>query len=130
MNSKFLKFLRDKKIPLDTPLWRYMRLSAFFLLLRKNIVFIPSLEKLQLDDPKEMRIRQHSVRPNLDPFFKSPEFIQARDWLDKKYHSRFGGSVETTILNSYRMEEWLRQLKIRRCAWCWGRRCSKPTRVR
>jgi len=114
-----VKFVGDQRIQDDTPVWRYMRLSAFFLLLQKNTVFIPSLFKLQKDDPKEMRIRQHSVGTESDSFLKSGVFNEARAWLDKKCRFRDRGSHETTILDSALVNEWIYQLSIRRCAWCW-----------
>ena len=42
----------DLKVPGTAPLWRYMKLSAFLRLIR-GYVFVPSLDTLAADDPKE-----------------------------------------------------------------------------
>ena len=52
-----LKLTQEKEVPIETPLWRYMKLSTFFLLLMKNRVFIPSLKNLQTGNPKELWMR-------------------------------------------------------------------------
>jgi hypothetical protein len=113
-----------KDIPLDTPLWRYMSFGAFFLLLQQNKVFVPSLRKLQEADPKEMRIRQHSVDSMPDAFVHSEPFQKAREWLKAKHRSRTGFDLDhwTSFPNYHNpalIAEWIEQLSVRRCAWCW-----------
>lgn len=118
-----LKFLPGKELPPDTPLWRYMSLGAFFLLLKGNKVFVPSLKKLQEADPKEMRLPLHSDTDS-EQLGRLPVFRDARDWLKTKLLCRTGSDrhpdpdqkeprLEELI------EEWIRQLRIRRLAWCW-----------
>jgi hypothetical protein len=119
-----VKFLHGKNISLDTELWRYMSLGAFFLLLQQNKVFVPTLRKLQEGDPKEMRIRQHSLAAMGDCLVGSEAFKKAREWLKIKHRSRTGFDLDrwcsnANMQNPLLMDEWIEQLSVRRCAWCW-----------
>lgn len=122
-NSMNVKYIPATGIPEETPLWRYMKLSTFFLIL-KGKVFIPSLRKLQESDPKEMRILEHSVMPLGDPFLNSPEFLNAKDWLKAQYRSRTRVDLDRhlddeNVKDVLLLKEWIHQLGARRCAWCW-----------
>lgn len=115
----------EKLMELNTPMWRYMKLSTFLLLL-KGTAFIPLLSKLQEADPKEVRASKHSVGE--DAVWESDEFQKAADWLEKKHTSR---RFDLSKLSHDRcfdpgphlLDEWRFQLSIRRCAWCW---CAPP----
>jgi len=112
-----------KELSLDTSLWRYMSLSGFLLLLRGK-TFIPSLRKLQENDPKELHIREHSVSFLTDAFLDLPEFQRAGQWLKEKRKSRTGFDLDrftkdANLQNKTLVNEWLYQVSIRRCAWCW-----------
>jgi hypothetical protein len=117
------KFLPGKEIPEDTPLWRYMSLGAFFLLLKRNTVFVPSLRKLQETDPKEMRVPLHSGT-DIDHLGRSTSFRDAREWLKAQLFQRTGAKrladadPEEPCLDDL-VKEWIFQLGVRRWAWCW-----------
>jgi len=120
------RFLPGKEISLDTPLWRYMSLGAFFMLLQRNEIFVPSLKKLQESDPKEMLIRRHSLSGTIDRFVHSELFKKAKEWLKKKHRSRTGFDLDSwcdepnsNYHNPALIVEWIEQLSMRRCAWCW-----------
>lgn len=117
-----LKFLPgDKEMEPNTPLWRYMKLSTFLLLL-KGTAFIPLLSKLQQADPKEVRASKHSAGE--EAVRESDAFREAGDWLEKKHTSR---RFDLSNLSNdgcfdpapHRLDEWRFQLSTRRCAWCW-----------
>jgi hypothetical protein len=117
------KFLPGKEIPEDTPLWRYMSLGAFFLLLKRNTVFVPSLRKLQETDPKEMRLPLHSDT-DIDHLGRSMAFRDAREWLKIQLLRRTGArrlgdaDPKEPCLDDL-VKEWIFQLGVRRWAWCW-----------
>ena len=121
-----LKFIPgEKEMELNTPLWRYMKLSTFLLLL-KGTAFIPLLSKLQEADPKEVRASKHSAGE--DAVCKSDVFREAADWLEKKHTSR---RFDLSKLSHdgcfdpgpHLLDEWRFQLSTRRCPWCW---CAPP----
>jgi hypothetical protein len=127
------KFLPGKEIPEDTPLWRYMSLGAFFLLLKRNTVFVPSLRKLQEADPKEMCVASYPGT-EIDQFRSLPAFADARGWLtkllsrtDSERHPDTDGKdqhPDTYWKDQYDedlwlIKEWILQLGVRRWAWCW-----------
>lgn len=117
------KFLPEVTIPEDTPLWRYMSLGAFFLLLKQNTVFVPSLRKLQEADPKEMRLPLHSDT-DIDQLEALPAFRDAKEWLKTKFLCRTGcdrnpdTGPKQPCLDDL-IKEWIFQLGFRRLAWCW-----------
>jgi hypothetical protein len=119
-----LKFIPGKGLPPDTPLWRYMSLGGLFLLLKSNQVFVPTIRKLQEAEPKEMRVRQHSSVGMPDCLVGSEPFQNAREWLKDKHRSRKGFDLDhlcpdAGMQNPSLVEEWISQLAMRRCAWCW-----------
>src|SRR6266581_3374068 len=112
-----LRFLPGKDLPHDTPLWRYVSFGAFFLLLQRNEIFVPSLKKLQEADPKEMLIRRHSLAGTIDWFVHSDPFQKAREWLKQKYRSRTGFDLDPwcpdpSMQNPFLVDEWIGQLSV------------------
>jgi hypothetical protein len=121
----------EKEMEPNTPLWRYMSFGAFFLLLQRNKVFVPLLTKLQEADPKEMRMSQRSLNSMPGGFVHSEPFQQAREWLKEKHSARTGFDLErwTAAPNCHNpmlIEEWIWQLGVRRCAWCWFSPAKPP----
>ena len=127
------KFLPRRNIPEDTPLWRYMSLGAFLLLLKRNKVFVPSLRKLQEADPKEMSVASYPGT-EIDQLRSSPAFADARGWLTKLLSRTDSERHPDTDRkdqhpDTYRkdqhdedlllIDEWILQLGVRRWAWCW-----------
>ncbi len=115
-----LKFLPGMDVPLDTPLWRYMKLSTFFLLL-KGKTFIPVLRKLQEGDPQEGQILRGS--PWDEDLLGLDQFIKAWDWLKKTHRTR-RFDLDKLPLHGHQhgvllLDEWRYQLSTRRCVWCW-----------
>lgn len=96
-----------------------MSVGAFFLLLRRNKVFVPSLRKLQEADPKEMRVSQHSDAA-MDRFRHSALFHGARKWLKTRSSRRPNADRNDQHMEDLSLiEEWIQQLSVRRYAWCW-----------
>jgi hypothetical protein len=117
------KFLPGKEILEDTPLWRYMSLGAFLLLLKQNRVFVPSLTKLQEADPKEMHLPLHSDT-DIDYLGRSTAFRGAREWLKTQLlgrtrAKRIPDTAPKEPCFDDLIEEWVLQLGARRLAWCW-----------
>jgi len=113
--------LGEKEMEPNTPLWRYMKLSTFLLLL-KGTAFIPLLSKLQEGDPKEGRASTCSTGE--DEVWESDVFQKAVPWLEKKHTSRRFDLSEFAQARGFTskphlLNEWRFQLSIRRCAWCW-----------
>jgi hypothetical protein len=117
--------MSGKKLPSSTALWRYVSFGAFFLLLKRNRVFVPLLRKLQGADPKEMCVDSYPDK-DIDKLRSSPAFRGAREWLKTKLLSRTGSDrhPDTDRKNQHfedlsLIDEWILQLGARRWAWCW-----------
>jgi hypothetical protein len=128
-----LKFMPGKDIPRDTPLWRYMSVGAFFLLVQQNKVFVPTLRQLQEAAPKEMRVPLHSDR-FIHQLRSLAAFREAREWLKTKLRARTGSSLhpdtdrnEQYVEDLSLIDEWIYQLSIRRYTSCWFSPSKPPS---
>ena len=109
----------------DASLWRYMKLSTFLSLLR-GTVFIPSLEKLGADDPKEGFLPWASPSSDdLCSFVAEKRLLDStKAWLLEKataqdlhdigFHQASPGGTELILLRI-----WYHELQKRRAIWCW-----------
>ena len=81
-------------ITADTPLWRYMELSKFMLLLEGR-AFIPTLGTLKRDaDPKEAGLPSHS-QPHLpELLFEGKPGEEFRSWLAGRGEESRAGTGE------------------------------------
>ena len=102
----------------DAELWRYMRLSAFLLLLRGKL-FVPTIAQLRHDDPTEAR----NVCPATQSYFDNLSEVD-RGWLLSR-----STSIERRLIEhpnagpdqkarTFR-DIWDRELADRRRIWCW-----------
>jgi hypothetical protein len=106
----------------DTLLVRYMKLETFLLLLRRDLVFIPTLQLLQSADRFEGNIsiiagsHDSTMRPIVSPH---------RKWLLKAAGSP--NIISTTkkpsdqFILALAAESWRKELAKRRLIWCWNR---------
>jgi len=122
-NSETLKVAESDR------LWRYMKLTTFFFLLR-GWVFIPSLKKLRDGEPKEGLVPWAS--PMADDISlgiaDDPLWQGAGSWLDEKVKETRERHPDDFRVNGpfcgehkARLEVWYRELEKRRMAWCWHR---------
>src|ERR1035441_2991995 len=128
-----IKIIEGDNIRPDTPLWRYMELSKFTMLLEGR-AFIPALGTLKRDaDPKEASLPLHSQPYLPELLFEGKPGEEFRNWLaGRGEESRTdtgrtpresdeapsADSVPRWLDTPY--DEWLRQLSSRRAIWCWG----------
>jgi hypothetical protein len=124
----------------DTPLWRYMELSKFMMLLAGK-VFIPTVSTLKKDaDPKEAGLPSHSELDLPELLFEGkpgeePKPAQGfRIWLARRGEESRAGTGRTTpesnqassatadprSSNATLYDVWLKHLSARRAVWCWG----------
>jgi hypothetical protein len=107
-----------KRLPDDPVIFRYMRLSAFVMLLEGE-VFVPTISKLQSNDPLESKLPLNSYRYCED--FIASLSPTDRSWLEKKVEPGFENLVQSGAEKGprYLTEAWVTELSKRRCAWCW-----------
>jgi hypothetical protein len=110
-------------IPDDTRIVRYMKWSAFFMLLCGR-VFLPSLRTLQAVDTHEGRLPSHlfdkyyghHLRTILEPH---------EDWLRIRAEvpevPKESGHSSNYAYFQFLADIWLAELEKRRCVWCWNR---------
>lgn len=120
----------DESLNHEESIWRYMSLSAFFMLLEKKQVWVPSLAGLRDDcDPNEGRL------PEREDFFPEADcdhhFDQKTDsWLRSKADPDDDAELEGNRIHSEESDTfindrpillriWLREIAKRRCVWCW-----------
>ena len=106
----------------DTQLIRYMKLSAFLLLL-DNRLFIPNLKLLQAQDRRESRIPQELLGPTywqkMSEVVSPHEQALLRITAGPKRWKRVGSTLKADP--RFLAERWLEELAKRRCVWCWNR---------
>jgi hypothetical protein len=103
------------------PITRYMRLSAFLMLIRTGDLFIPTLTKLRKDDPFESLVPSKTYfrfAENFDPIFEATirDRLKTKmpEWM--RQHVAVNSDNEPNYLF---VETWLYQLARLRCIWCW-----------
>lgn len=112
----------------ETVLIRYMKLSAFMLLLA-NKVFIPSLRTLQGIDKLESRVSEEiwpdgyweQIREILEP---NEQWLLGKAKFPKEKYPLFlrvPGQDHSIGSLRFLGQTWLRELAIRRSAWWWNR---------
>ena len=115
--------VQNSELDPDRPIFRYMRLPAFLMLLSDE-VFIPTLATLRKSDPLESRL-PYLCYPRFSTHFSPLTDSDAIEWLKKKMpkwkldniklneveYPEFGGR--------FYVETWLDELANRRCIWCW-----------
>jgi hypothetical protein len=107
----------DGELPLDKPIWRYMKLSTLLYLLMEKRSFIPKLSLLRQDDINEGRLSFQE--PGSRVVFERQEALkEAKDWL-----LRSSGKDPSWRRNSQLHPDlvqcWHDELADRRCVWCW-----------
>ena len=113
----------ERELPADWPIFRYMRLPAFLLLLRGE-AFIPTLATLRKSDPLESRLPLLCY-PRFAAHFSSLWDDGAADWLLKKmpkWKADYVLANQAAHFDSaarFYIETWLDELAARRCIWCW-----------
>lgn len=105
------------ELPDHAPLWRYMKLSTFLLLLEGK-AFFPSVATLRRDDPLECVCDEDTVWLQNELSRDPGRYQEMCAWLDgwlKKYGA---GDVGSSSFYHYERNyiEMLRQL---RAVWCW-----------
>ena len=129
-----MKIIEGADIRVDTPLWRYMELSKFMMLLAGK-VFIPTLGTLKKDaDPKEAILPSRSELYLPELLFEGGPGEGFRNWAalrgeeshaDKERRIRQSdqakrANADPRAPNDILYDEWLRCLSARRAIWCWG----------
>ncbi|HYJ07150.1 MAG TPA: hypothetical protein VEX43_18620 [Chthoniobacterales bacterium] len=89
----------------DTKLWRYIRLSTLFLMMTKKHVFVPTVETLRKTDPLESSM---FCGKTLECFKQLDS--SSKKWLTKNRKKRTREALFSV---------WKREIRWRRCAWCW-----------
>jgi hypothetical protein len=107
----------DGELPLEAPLWRYMKISTLLYLLIEGRSFIPKLSLLRQDDVNEGRVsfQEPSCRVVLE---RQEALREASAWLlrpdGRDPHWRRGSSLPPNLVQC-----WHDELAGRRCVWCW-----------
>jgi len=102
--------------------WTFSRYISFpsFLTLLQGRAFIPSFGNLRLTEPTELSIPSVSHEDLAMWAFDKPTFREAELWLQRQYERRTGAEFKDHELKDRLfMGEWIEQLSLRRCAWCW-----------
>ena len=118
-----VEVLQDEGCPLPecTPLWRYMRLSAFFALL-DGYAFFPAVRHLHGGDPMEGE--PVCDVPAIIAEFCKTDLAAINQWLTGKAKTwekrhlddkRCGAGFRSRLAVSI----WVRELAKRRAVWCW-----------
>ncbi len=117
MPAKSLDLKLNGVLPLEAPIWRYIKLSTLLYLLTEERSFIPKLALLRQDDINEGRssFQTPSFRAVLE---RQQALASSKEWL-----LRPGGKDPSWRRNS-RLEPnlvqcWHDELADRRCVWCW-----------
>lgn len=105
--------LIGSKIQPHTPLWRYMKVSTFLLLLEGK-AFFPSVNTLQKEDPMEGSLFCDEAWLNgmLYDLKGETEFNNLDSWLKGEFH----GWENEIAPFSYR---YTKSIQKRRAVWCW-----------
>ena len=106
------------ELPENVELWRYMRLSAFLMLLRGK-VYVPTIAELRRGDPVESRSLCTRTREYFDDL---PE--PDREWLLARANEHEKVAInhpDTEAREKARtfVRIWDRELAERRRIWCW-----------
>ncbi len=113
----------DQSTPGDHPITRYMRLTAFLMLLQGKL-FIPTLATLRKSDPFESNLPSrvfYRFHTRFDPIFQEENrtwlFAKMPKWLQD--HMSLNQDNVPNLTGEYYVQPWLDQLARRRCIWCW-----------
>ena len=114
-----LRTIEGEGIRPETPLWRYMELSKFMMLLAGK-GFIATLATLRKDaDPKETIVASKSEDvPEL--LFSGEPGDDLRKWLRLHSPPGCGNAEPASAWSLTEFDEWLAHLGARRAVWCWG----------
>lgn len=113
----------ERQLHINQPIYRYMRLPAFLMLLTGE-TFVPTLATLRKSDPLESRLPllcYPRFASHFLPLFESG----VMDWLLKKmpkWKANYLQVNQAEYFDSagrYYVEAWLDELANRRCIWCW-----------
>jgi hypothetical protein len=120
-----VQVLNPDELPAHAPLWRYMKLSTFFLLLRGS-AFFPSVTTLRAHDPMEGSLYPDGpwLIHRISELGGEDGAGAVDDWLESK-----ASEFERTLWQSnrenpftgtrMRTEIYARELSRRRAIWCW-----------
>jgi hypothetical protein len=105
----------------DEPLWRFLKLPPFFVLLEGSLS-LPTLANLQKGDPEEGNAFVN-IAPDGAPVV---DLSSIEDWLERNATEAERAEIKAnTAANSYPqrtfVQIWKRELAKRRCVWCWHR---------
>ena len=107
----------DGELPLDKPIWRYMRVSTLLYLLLEERSFVPKLSLLRQDDVNEgcLSFQEPSSQVILE---RQGALTEAKEWLlrpsGKDPQWRRGSDLHPDLVRC-----WHDELADRRCVWCW-----------
>ena len=106
------------ELPETAELWRYMRLSAFLMLLRGK-VYVPTIAELRRGDPNEARMISKETKAY---FANLPE--PDGNWLLGHATEQENKIIEASGTEAPQkartfMRIWDRELAERRAVWCW-----------
>ena len=111
----------DALLPGNTPLWRYMKLSTFFMLLEGK-AFFPSVATLQRADPLEGDLvpDPESLMSRLDSVCKK-KAKELHQWLEQHTEDwqKVADSTDGNQRRKFLAEAYIRELAKRRAVWCW-----------
>ena len=104
-------------------LWRYMKLSTFFLLMRGKAWF-PSVASLRSGDPLEGMLADSLAPELVSELMKSPDTDILDQWLldslpdsMRSFHNLNKGNP--SLLSNLLAKQYTHNLARRRLAWCW-----------
>ncbi len=104
-------------------LWRYMKLSTFFLLMRGKAWF-PSVASLRSGDPLEGMLADSLAPELVSELMKSPDTDILDQWLldslpdsMRSFHNLKKGNP--SLLSNLLAKQYTHNLARRRLAWCW-----------
>jgi hypothetical protein len=113
----------DRQLDPERPIFRYMRLPAFLMLLTGE-AFIPTLATLRKSDPLESRLPllcYPCFASHFSPFWEDG----AAEWLFEKMpkwkaeYVQVNQKAHSNSAGRYYINTWLDELANRRCIWCW-----------
>jgi hypothetical protein len=105
------------ELPDGTPLWRYMKLSTFLLLLEGK-AFFPSVKTLRRDDPLECVGEEDAQWLQYELGRDNGRYQNLCAWLNKWIKKHGAGDVGSRALYYYE-EHYIERLRQLRAVWCW-----------
>jgi len=114
----------EQKLKPYDPLWRYMKISAFSLLIEGK-AFFPSVATLQSGDPLEGDLFWDPVwlMTNLCKLYENRE-AEFDDWLEQRMENWEKDLLKRNLNNEMLhtgmfSKAYVRELAKRRAVWCW-----------